>query len=370
MTGSQSMTTYALKLALIIVLILAACSTTSTVPTASPAGLESTQIRAMWLWSETPDARSILENREGAQDKLFAFMSAPHGQDSRSINRLYFEARNHSHEQRMSALRTVTFDPVGDPDHRPALRAFLKRAHAQGVQVEYLDGQAIWLASDDNAGAPQTVCRDVVEFNQMTDDPGERFDGVHFDIEPHTVTSGPYGGRWFDDRLPNGYNRRWTARWQQIFEACRLTFDAYAQHTGHHLTLAADLGADFAYYNKPMRDFFDRVDAPTDYVAVMNYFDNRTNRDGEPSFFYGAFDGSNMVGGVEQNLALWRETPVVFGLETGPTRIAADQISFHQEGHLRLYKTIDRLAREYRATNCIGAAIHHYAPDAYRDLKP
>jgi hypothetical protein len=330
-------------------------------------------MRAMWLWSETPSASDILENRGGAQDKLIEFVHAPHGHESHAINRLYFEAREHSNRDRMSTLRQVTYDPLVGQDKRPDLRGFLRRAHAEGTQVEYLDGQAIWLASDENARAPKRVCRDVVAFNLSTDDRRERFDGVHLDIEPHTVSRGPHQGKWFEDRLPNGYNRRWTARWQEILVSCRTTLDAYEQQTGHHLTLAADLGADFAYYNEPMREFFDRADAPTDYVAIMNYFDNRPNRDDQPSFFHGAFDGNAVVGGVEQNLALWRKTPVVFGAETGPAKIAPDLISFHQEGRSRLYQTLDELDElldERGSTNCIGAAIHHYAPDAYRDLKP
>lgn len=325
-------------------------------------------MRAMWLWSETPDARALLENTEGAQDELFEFIRAPHGEPSHAINRLYFEARGYAKANRLSTLRESTYDPLVDEDEQAALRAFLRRAHSEGVAVEYLDGQAIWLASDRNAEVAIQICRDVVTFNRATEDASARFDGVHLDIEPHTVTRGPYAGQWWKNRLPNGYNRAWTERWKRILNACRQSFDAYEETTGDHLTLAVDVGADFAHYNEPMRAFLNRPDAPTDYVTVLNYYDNRANRDGEPSFFHGASDGNGIVGGVEENLELWQHTRVVFGLETGPSQIAPDPSSFHQEGYAALYETLDVLLTRYRAANCAGAAIHHYGPDAYREL--
>jgi hypothetical protein len=369
-------------LASLIWLVLSGCSTgpavtsvTEKKPVASVTQKEAAsaftqQVRAMWLWDETPGARSILENVDGAQDELLEFMRAPHGHSSRSINRIFFEARDHAEIDRLAALRRVSYDPIGDEDERPKLRAFLKRAHAQGAQVEYLDGQAIWLATDRYAQVPKTICRDVVAFNLSTEDRGERFDGVHLDIEPHTVTKGPFEGRWWQDRLEAGYNREWTARWKGILDSCRSTFDAYETETGHHLTLAADVGADFAHYNKPMLAFLDSTEAPTDYVVIMNYYDNRPNRDDKPSFFHGASNGDIVVGGVIQNLALWTTTPLMFGLETGPPKIAPNPRSFHQEGHTALYDTIDELVDTYGSTGCVGAAIHHYGPDAYKDLAP
>ncbi|QDG49329.1 hypothetical protein FIV42_00830 [Persicimonas caeni] len=331
------------------------------------------QMRAMWLWSESPNAQALIENADGAADELFEFLRAPHGREAQAVDRLYFEARNHNNDGRLARLRRVTYDPIGDEDERPALRAFLRRAHQQGVAVEYLDGQAIWLASEQNAKVPVRICRDIVDFNLATDDAEARFDGVHFDIEPHTVTEGPHAGMWWEERLPNGYNREWTARWKRILDSCRDSFAAYEQKTGQHLTLAVDVGADLAHYNAPMRRFLDQVDAPTDYVTVLNYYDNRPNRDGEPSFFHGAHDGNGVVGGVEQNLDLWRHTPVVFGVETGPERIAPDACSFYQEGYEALYGVLDELRGRCRAragaATCAGAAIHHFGPDAYRQMR-
>jgi hypothetical protein len=323
--------------------------------------------RAMWLWNESPSTEQLLNNTGGARDDLMAFMSAPHGQSSRALNRIFFEARAHATVDTKSQLRPVTYDPLLDAGEQPKLRAFIKEAKSHGVGVEYLDAQGIWLATDTNAEVPKQICRDVVTFNKTTSDVDERLDGVHLDIEPHTVTSGPWAGEWWENRLPNGYNADWTARWQAIFTSCRATFDAYEAQTGHRLVLSSDVGTGMAYWNKPMLNFFNGPNTPIEYITIMNYYDNRPNQNGDPSFFYGDDDGWAHVGGVIQNLNLWTNIPVLFGVETGPTQIAPDWMSFYQEGYNAMYVVIDELFANYSS---LGVAIHHYAPHAYKDLQP
>ncbi|MFU8802544.1 MAG: hypothetical protein ACNA8W_01930, partial [Bradymonadaceae bacterium] len=288
--------------------------------------INASDTRALWLWDESPSTRQLLENSGGAKDELFSFAVAPHGQTSRALNRIFFEAREYRKDDPHGPLFTVTYDPLLNDTHRPRLRAFLKRAHAVGIAVEHLDGQAIWLASDANAQAGIQVCEDVLTFNRSTSDERERFAGIHLDVEPHTVTSGPYAWVWWSNRLPNGYNTEWTARWKHIMNECRTLVDAYIGDTGHKIVLSSDLGTDYAYYNKPIRDFFNKADGPLDYITIMNYFDDRRNTEGDLAFFHGVNEDGVMVGGVEQNLALWNK-PLLIGVETGPTSIAPDRQS-------------------------------------------
>ncbi len=333
--------------------------------------LNRSDMRAMWVWSETPGAKEIVENIGGAQDELLQFAAAPHGQSKRALNRLFLEARGHSNVDRWATARAVTYDPLLDASKQADLRNFLRRAHKQGVAVEYLDGQGIWVATDALAEVPKQICRDIVTFNKTTNDVAERFDGVHFDIEPHTVREGPYAGQWWENRLEGGYNAEWTQRWKDIMNSCRASFDAYEADTGHKLLLASDVGADYAHYNKPVLEFFNGPNSPVDYIGIMNYYDNRPNANGQPSFFFGEDDGSGTVtGGVEQNLELWKNTPLVFGVETGPTAIAPDWMSFYQEGYGALNEVVDELRSGYGSTNALGIAIHHYSPNSYKDLKP
>jgi hypothetical protein len=327
--------------------------------------------RAMWLWSESPGVEKILNNAGGAQDELFDFLSAPQGQTSRAINRLLFEARGYSNADRFAKVRATTYDPIREGGKQDKLRQFLKRAKSQGVAVEYLDGQAIWVATDENANAPKQICKDIVSFNKGSDDLMERFDGIHLDIEPHTVRNGPYAGTWWENRLDGGYNAEWTARWKDILNSCRSTLDDYAAETGHEMTLASDLGTDYAHYNKPIHDFLNRADGPLDYITIMNYFDDRANKDGDPSYFYGkAEDGGEPIGGVIENMAEWDQLPVMFAVETGPESIAVDWQSFHQEGYEAMYDTIDTLLDDYSNSMMLGVGIHHYGPNSYKGMKP
>ncbi len=345
----------------------------TTAKTSAPDGsafLKRTDTRAMWLWNESPTAQQILDNTGGAQDQLLSFAKAPQGQAKRSINRLFFASRGYSNADRFAQLRPVTYDPLKDADKQAKLHAFLKRANAQGMAVEYLDGQAIWVATDANANAPMQICKDVVAFNEGTDDPTARFAGIHLDIEPHTVRSGPYASQWWENRLPNGYNADWTQRWEDILKSCRQTLDAYQAKTGQHMTLSSDIGTDYAHYNKPILEFLNRKNGPLDYLTIMNYFDNRPNKDGDPSYFYGKDEGGQIVGGVIENLAAWDQLKLMFAFETGPASIAEDAQSFHQEGYKALYKTVDTLLSDYGTAQTIGVGIHHYSPDSYRDLKP
>jgi hypothetical protein len=332
--------------------------------------LKRSDARALWLWSEAPGSQAIIENGSGAQDEFIEFATAPHGYESRALNRVFFEARQYKNEDRWAKLREITYDPLLNPEHQENLHAFVRRAKSEGMAVEYLDGQAIWVASDDNAEAAKQLCRDVVTYNESTDELAERFDGIHLDIEPHTVREGPYGGVWWENRLEGGYNAEWTERWMDILDSCRATLDDYEGRTSHRMTLAADVGTDYSYYNKPILDHLNRADGPLDYLGVMNYFDNRPNDDGDPSYFYGRNEDGTTVGGVIENLAAWDKLPVMFAMETGPPSIAPDWQSFYENGHEQMYETIDTLVEEYDASNMIGVAIHHYGPDSYRALQP
>src|SRR5690554_1157218 len=285
---------------------------------ATPAFLTQRDTRALWLWDETPSSQAIIENEAGAQDDLLDFLAAPHGAPKCNINRVFFAAQGHAPGDPLKAAQLVRYNPLVDDDARPHLQRLLGRLNAQGVATELLAGQAIWLASDELAQIPVELCRETVAFNLASEDPKARFSGVHLDIEPHTVTRGPWAGQWWQDRLPGSYNAEWTRRWKEILTSCRQILDDYQAQTGARLTLSSDIGSDFAHYNQAMLKFLNRADGPLDYIVVLNYFDARENQRGQSIFVDGAHDGEQIVGGVAQNLALWSQVPMLIGVETGP----------------------------------------------------
>ncbi|AWV88743.1 hypothetical protein DN745_05080 [Bradymonas sediminis] len=334
--------------------------TSAPLPPEKPEFLSRHDTSALWVWADAETAHAFTTNRWNMAENLINFASAPHGSSAHAINRFYFEARTYSRDNIFDAMRPITYDPLLTPGEQAHLRAFNARAHAAGIAVEYLDGQAIWLASDANAQWPKQVCRDVVTFNKTTSLNAERLAGVHFDIEPHTVGGTRWDGHWWQDRLPGGYNAAWTQRWMDIMTSCRATLDAYAQETGHYMTLSLDLGADIAYYNKPLLSFLNAPDSPVDYIALMNYYDNTPNQNDQPSFFFGWHDGEAMTGGVEQNLALWTNTPLVFGVEVNPLPTEYHFMTFDEEGYNATFAVIDTLTAGYRRARVMGYAVHSW----------
>jgi hypothetical protein len=321
----------------------------------------------LWLWSGTPSLQNLLTNGNGAQDELFMFL-ANHRQDNRTIDRIFLEGRHKDPSNKFSELYDYLYDPVNNTAERPKLRDFISRANGVGTKIEYLDGQAIWLATDANAEVPKQICKDVVAYNESSV-ADECFAGVHFDIEPHTVTSGPHSGQWWANRLPDGYNADWTRRWKEILTSCSSTIDDYESRTGDTMTFSGDIGADYGYYNEPIRTFLNDPNGPLDYVTIMNYYDNRSNQNGNPTFFYGAHDGNTITGGVEQNLSKFDQVPLMLGMSAGPTSIAPDEASFYQEGTSAMYTVIDQLIADYASQNVVGVAIHHYAPNSYKSIR-
>ncbi|CAH1199456.1 hypothetical protein PAECIP111890_01629 [Paenibacillus sp. JJ-223] len=64
-------------------------------------------------------------------------------------------------------------------------RSFVKRAHAQGIQVHAMGGHPIW-AKEENRPRIQRLVDYVKNYNAEAQ-PEERFEGIHLDIEPYTL---------------------------------------------------------------------------------------------------------------------------------------------------------------------------------------
>ena len=69
--------------------------------------------------------------------------------------------------------------------HPDRLRSFLAAAHGEGIIVEALDGAPEYSVKK-NHHIPLAIVDAVISFNKGSG-PAERFDGVHFDIEPYLL---------------------------------------------------------------------------------------------------------------------------------------------------------------------------------------
>lgn len=126
--------------------------------------------RAMWVW--TTDA--IIR-------------------DSRETDRLLNACRAERIAQLWMQLPYKVAHTDSDPSHprtvrlqsADRLRAFIRKAHSQGVEIHGLDGSPEFAIRSGHA-IPLAVLDAVAEFNAVSK-PAERFDGVHFDNEPYLL---------------------------------------------------------------------------------------------------------------------------------------------------------------------------------------
>eukprot|EP01137_Pigoraptor_chileana_P012839 Opistho-2@65642 len=281
-----------------------------------------TNTRAMWFWGKWPEIAEL-----AVQDGLFSVIAAPHDVARFAINRFYFEFGR-------ANLQT---DAVN-------IRAFLRRAHALGIAVEYLDGNPIWLIPANNQ-IPVDICSEVAKFNAGGKGPEEWIDGIHFDIEPH-VNRGQGLWRGFNTAAgKDQYNDALESAYVSIMKNCRAVLNA----AGGRITLAADVGDDYA---QQVTDLWQPLMANRylDYIGIMNYYDTLDR------FLFGV----KGIGGMYNVLAR-SPVPVVFGAETIQPGSAPDANSFWQEGYLSLEWVLAQATAQANNPLFAGVAVHHFA---------
>jgi|GEM_PF-4604410 len=288
--------------------------------------------KGMWVWDV---ANSLLNNTGGAQDTFFNFVVAPKGDASFRLTHLYFEARTYN--KSVHPIQ-VTIDPLTNPTEQTKLRAFIARAHGLGLQVEYLDGDAIWVTTDTYKQIPVNTCQAIANFNAGSA-ANEKLDGVHYDIEPHTL-----GRDWHTNSGggTDNYNDTYENNLIYILSSCKQM----------GLRVTNDTGTDYAHYVWDLWNAY-MAGGVVDYISVMNYFDDQN----------GWVNGNSGTGGIAENLTLNTSgIPMTFGAETGsPGSLGG--ISFYQEGYNCMKSVFDYSGSLYQSNpKYTGVAVHYYTP--------
>lgn len=134
----------------------------------------------------------------------------------------------------------------------------------QGLKVECLAGNKQW-ALTENREIPIRICDQALVYNQSVM-PDQRFSGLHFDIEPHTL-----GNIWRQDtsKGKDRYNDSLENNLLWIFQTCCQKIN----QSGQTVILSADIGTDYAQYVTDLIEPLLGQQSPLDYVTIMNYFD-------------------------------------------------------------------------------------------------
>ena len=277
---------------------------------AAPAGragtTKCTPPRAMWMWA-TEAAGKAVKDKE-ARKAFLDFCEAPHGVKQARITALYLET--YSEERR---------------------REFIAAAHRRGIKVEFILGNSKFSAED--VEREKKLLDGVFEYNAKVG-VSERFDGIHFDVEPSTAT--------------------WSQKaYRELLSYARSKIDAYNSGNPHRMTLAADIGFWWPIGGEDATAQYGDAMARCDYVVCMAY------RDGAKRQLDAAVAQAQEA--KRRGIGFW------IGCETGELP-GQDHVTYYEEGWGCLEEAMGQIPGlfEKQDLNLAGIAVHHY--DSYVSL--
>ena len=105
-------------------------------------------------------------------------------------------------------------------------RLALRYVRSKGVAVELLADGSVWVKSGSGVATGMALCQQVRWWNGNASHPGDVFDGVHLDIEPHALP----GSGWTSNSAggTDAFNNAWEANLIAIFRGCRALFNGTA----------------------------------------------------------------------------------------------------------------------------------------------
>jgi hypothetical protein len=138
-----------------------------------------------------------------------------------------------------------------DESYARDLRLFLKQAHDANIRVDALRDDAE-LALARNHNRARAIVQAIVEFNRAGA-AGEQFDGLHLDVEPHTLAE---------------YRRDAIGTIRQFLDMNAAVIDAMA---GQDLSYGVDVVEFWYPYWDERGRFVDRPELLMDYAGTRNY---------------------------------------------------------------------------------------------------
>lgn len=207
-------------------------------------------------------------------------------------------------------------------------RRFIRSARESGIAVHALDGQPEW-AYREKRKEGERLLSWIEEFNQQAR-PGERFEGVQFDVEPYVLK------RWDNER--EEVIREWKGNveiWTGEARRQGLSFSAAVPFWLDSIPLPGETG-----------NFGRWMQETTDAVAVMSYRN----------------DGEQMYELAREELELGDRlgTSVWIGMELTDTD-EGEHLTFHGKSEKAVKKEARRAATLGTGhPSFAGLAVHHY----------
>ncbi|MDX9703778.1 MAG: sugar-binding protein [Candidatus Auribacterota bacterium] len=265
--------------------------------------------RSVWVWG---NAYKMLQDASKKRDFL-DFLKKPHD-ISEPITNVYLDCS-----------RTYLIND----NYKKKLADFITAAHEQGVCVQFLAGDPAWAYQNRTV---ISIIEAMAKYNAEVP-PQARFDGIHFDIEPHTM---PIWGR--DDRLRS-----------RFLTSAQLYGEKMREHSPD-IVFGLDLPI---FWNEDEIRIFAQA---TDYITLMNYTDNPVSMANRAEKFLKVAEelGKKVESGIET-----QEPSVKWGV-TPP-------ITFYDEGYEIMESALAKAGEIMgRSPAFIGFAIHY--DESYRNM--
>jgi hypothetical protein len=162
-------------------------------------------------------------------------------------------------------LMQIHLDASGNWRQPEQWKRLLKQARQQGIAIEALDG-ASDMARKENWKKTLSTLDVILAFNRQQPK-GERFAGIHYDIEPYTASAWKKGDQGLRQRI--------------MLEYLQFLTQARGQLRQSHadMTLAVDIPmwydrkpADYDItYEGQRKNFHQHIQDLTDYIGIMSY---------------------------------------------------------------------------------------------------
>jgi predicted phage tail component-like protein len=224
-------------------------------------------------------------------------------------------------------------------------RYFNEKANSYGIKVHALAGDPRW-GIDAYSSSAHTKIDDVIAFNSGCVNNGQKFAGVHLDIEPYLLkysNGDPLDWGIVNDRaqIMHQWLSNSSSYVSKIRNAGLIAGNSipFWLDTSTEVQEAVSQDSTLANYHQQMIDIWD-------YSAVMSYRDTVT--------------GSNSIDSIIQNEINYPSTPkVIVSLET--TQQSPGNITFYEEGWGAVVSAISQIESLYSSKSGYrGIAIHDY----------
>lgn len=285
------------------------------------AGTAAATDRAIWTWEQA--TFGMVQDR-GAGDSAIAFLR------SKRIRTIYLYADFYRGEN------------LGGPQ-AALYRLFVQRLHRGGLRVYALLGSAYLHTEEyvlpEHREDALAMFRQVLAYNAAAK-PGERFDGVNLDIEPHVLDQWAEHkrellGQFLDLGQALMELKRTSGQSLEVGPAIPFWYDGIALEWHGHTKPASEHVLDVY-----------------DYIALMDYRDHAEGPDGIIS------------NGIEElKYAQRLHKKLIVGVDVAPNEV--QKVSFDHLAEQDLERELalaERVFRGYRAFS--GFAIHHF--DGYQ----